>query len=71
MLQALFSVVEQVKSMLNLPNECSRDNYTRLANLCNMKVKQEFELIILDVKVIHVNISINEPIKIMASLIKN
>jgi len=51
--------------MPNLPNECSRENYIQLANLCNVKVKQEFELIMLDIKVIHVNI-INEPIKIMA-----
>ena len=64
--QALFSVVEQLKSMPNLPNECSRENYTQLANLCNIKVKQEFELIMLDIKVIYVNIFINEPIKIMA-----
>ena len=64
--QALFSVVEQLKSMPNIPNECSRENYTQLANLCNIKVKQEFELIMLDIKVIYVNIFINEPIKIMA-----
>ena len=64
--QALFSVVEQLKSMPNLPNGCSRDNYTQLANLCNIRVKQEFELIMLDKKVIYVNIFINEPIKIMA-----
>ena len=64
--QALFSVVEQLKSMPNLPNECSRENYTQLANLCNIKVKQEFELIMLDIKVIYVNNYINEPIKIMA-----
>ena len=62
---ALLSVVERLKYMPNLPNECSRENYIQLANLCNVKVKQEFELIMLDIKVIHVNI-INEPIKIMA-----
>ena len=39
--QALFSVVEQLKSMPNLPNECSTENYTQLPNLCNIKVKQE------------------------------
>jgi len=69
--QALFSVVEQLKSMPNLPNECSRENYTQLANLCNIKVKQESELIILDIKFMYINIFINEPIKIMAKLIKN
>jgi len=63
--QSLFSVVEQLKSMPHLPNECSGENYTQLARLCNIKVKQEFELIMLDIKVIHVNIFINEPIKIM------
>ena len=64
--QALFSVVEQPKTLPNLANECSRGNYTQLANLCNIKVEQETELIILDIKVICVNIFINEPIKIMA-----
>ena len=64
--QALFSVVEQLKSMPNLPNEFSRENYIQLTNLCNIKVKQEFELIKLDIKVTYVNIYINEPIKIMA-----
>jgi len=61
-------VVEQLKPMPNLPNECSMENYTQLANLCNVKVKQEFELIMLDIKVTYVNIFIliNEPIKIMA-----
>ena len=53
--QALFLVVEQLKSMPNLANECSRENYTQLSNLCNIKVKQEFELIMLDIKVIYVN----------------
>ena len=43
----------------------------QLANLCNIKVKQEFELIMLDIKVTYVNIYTNEPIKIMAYLIKN
>ena len=69
--QALLPVVEQLKSMPNVPNECSTENYTQLANLCNIKLKQEFELIMLDVKVIYVNIFINKPIKIMAWLIKN
>ena len=69
--QALFSVVEQLKAMPNLPNECSREKYTQLANLSNIKVKQEFELIILDIEVTYVNIFINEPIKIMAQLIKH
>ena len=64
--QALFLVVEQVKSLPNLPNECSRENYTQLANLCNIRVKQEIEMIMLEIKVIYVNIFINEPIKIMA-----
>jgi len=36
--QALFSVVEQLKFMPNLPNKCSRENYTQLANLCNIEV---------------------------------
>jgi len=53
-------------SMPNLPNEYSRENYTQLANLCNIKVKQEFELIMLDTKVIYVSIFINEPINSMA-----
>jgi len=39
--QALFSVVGQIKSLPNLPNECSRENYTQLANLHNITVKQE------------------------------
>jgi len=64
--QALFSVVEQLKSMPSLPNEGSRENYTQLANLCNITVKQEFELIVLDIEVIYVNIFTNEPIKITA-----
>jgi len=29
----------------NLSNECSRENYTQLANLCNIKEEQEYELI--------------------------
>jgi len=62
--QTLFSVVEQLKSLPNLPNECSWENYTQLANLCNIRVKQEIEMIMLDIKVIHV-VFINEPIKIM------
>jgi len=52
--QELFSVVAQLKSMLNLHNECSKENFTQLANLPNIKVKQEF------------HIFINEPIKIVA-----
>jgi hypothetical protein len=40
--QALFSVVKQLKSMPNLSNECSRENYIQLANLCNIKEIQEF-----------------------------
>jgi len=63
-------VVEQLKSMPNLPNECSIENYTQLAKLGNIKVKQEFELIMLDTEVIHVNIFTCEPIKIMVQLIK-
>jgi len=55
MLPGIISVVEQLKSMSN-----------QLANLCNIKVKQEFELIMLDIKVIYVNIFMYEPIKIMA-----
>jgi len=55
-----------MNSMPNLPYECSRENYTQLANLCNIRVKQEYELIILDIKDIYVNILIKEPIKIMA-----
>ena len=35
--QALFSVVEQLKPMPDLPNECRKENYTQLANLCNIK----------------------------------
>jgi len=41
-----------MKSMQNLPNKCSRENYSQLANLCNIKVKQELEMIMLDIKVI-------------------
>jgi len=44
--RALFSVVEQLKSMPNLPNECSRENYSQLANLCNIKAKQESKPIV-------------------------
>ena len=69
--QALFSAVEQLKAMPKLPNECSREKYTQSAHLCTIKVKQEFELIMLDIKFICVNIFINEPIKIVAKLIKN
>lgn len=54
------------KSMPKFPNKCSRENYSQLAHLCNIKVKQELKLIKLDTKVIYVNIFINEPIKIMA-----
>ena len=64
--QALFSVVGRLKSTPNPPNKCSRENYSQLANLCNIKVKQELELIMLDIKVIYVNIFTNELIKIMA-----
>jgi len=64
--QALFSVVEQLKSMPNLPNKCSCANYSQAANLRNIKVKQEFKLIMLDIKVKYVNIFI----KIMALLWK-
>ena len=42
--QALSSVVEQLKSTPNLLHECTRDKYTYLASLCNIKVKQEFKL---------------------------
>ena len=66
--QALFSLVEQLKSMQNLPNKHSCENYSQAGNLCNIKVKQEFKLIMLDIKVTYVNIFINEPIKIMALL---
>jgi len=59
-------VVEHIKSMPNFPNKCSIENYSQLANLCNIKVKQELEMIMLDIKVIYVNIFINELIKIMA-----
>ena len=40
-------------------------NLMNVANLFNIKVKQEFELIMLDTEVIHVNIFTNEPIKIV------
>jgi hypothetical protein len=68
--------------MRNLPNEYNRENYMQLANLSNIKVKQEFKLIIvfinnikfklimLDIKILNVNIFINESIKITAHLIK-
>jgi len=58
--------VEQIKSMPNLSNKSSRENYSPLANLCNIKVKQKLQMIMLDIKVITVNIFINELIKIMA-----
>ena len=45
-----------MKSMPNLPNECSRENYTQLANLCSITVKQEFELIMLNIEVISTSI---------------
>jgi len=35
--QALFSVVEQMKPIPNLPNKCSRENYSQSANLSNIK----------------------------------
>ena len=41
--QALFSVVKQMRSMPKFPSECSTENYTQLANLSNIRVKQEFE----------------------------
>ena len=62
--QALFSVVEQLKSMPHFPNACSRGKFTQLANLCSISLKQEFEIIMLDTKVIYVNNFINEPIKL-------
>jgi hypothetical protein len=49
--QTLYSVVGQLQSMPKLPNGCSREIYTQLANINNIKVKQEFELIMLDIKV--------------------
>ena len=64
--QELFSVVGQLKSTPNLHNECSRQNFTQLTNLPNIKVKQELEMIILDIKFINVKIFINEAIKIVA-----
>jgi len=60
-----------MKSMPNLPNKWSREYYSQLANLCNIKVKQELEMIMLDIKVISVNIFINELTKITAKLIKS
>jgi len=42
-----------------LPHEGSRENYTQLENLSNITVKEEFELIMLDIEVIYVNIFIN------------
>jgi len=62
--------VEQLKSIPYLPNECSRENHTLLANLCSIKVKQEFELTKLDTEIIHVNIFTNETVKIVVKLIK-
>jgi len=59
-------VVEQPKAMPNRPNECSRENYTQLANLYNIKVKQESEPIMLDTEVIYINTCINGPVKMMA-----
>ena len=41
-----------MKPIPNLPNECSREKYTQLANLCNIKVKEECELIMSDIEVI-------------------
>ena len=55
----MLSLVEQLKSMPNLPNECSRENYTQLANLCNIKVIQEFEMIMVDIIVIYQGVLIS------------
>jgi len=52
MLRGIIISGEQLKSIPNLPNECSIKNYTQLANLCYVKVKQEFELIMLDISYI-------------------
>ena len=46
MLPAITFSGRTTKSMPNLPNERSRENYKQVANLCNIKEKQEFELII-------------------------
>ena len=35
---------------------------SQLANLQNIKVRQEFELIMLDIEVIYVSIFINDPV---------
>jgi len=51
-----------MKSMPNPPNECSRENYTQLATLCSVKVKQRIGTDHFG----YVNIFISEPIKIMA-----
>jgi len=63
--QALFSVVEQLKPMPNLPNECCRENYRQLAILFNIKVKQRIGTDHFGYESF-VNLFINEPIKIMA-----
>jgi len=62
--QALFSVVEQLKSMPNLPNECCRENYRQLATLFNIKVKQRIGTDHFGCESF-VNLFINEPIKSM------
>ena len=60
--QALFSLVEQLKSMPNFPNECCTENYTQLATLRNIKVKK----LILTDHFGYKSYVINVPIKIMA-----
>jgi len=40
--------------------------YTQLENLCNIKVKQGFELIMSDIEVIYATIFINDRTEIMA-----
>jgi len=45
-----------MKSLPNLANESSTENYTQLANLCNIRAKQETELIMLDISYIYQHI---------------
>jgi hypothetical protein len=54
MLPGIISVVEQLKYIPNLLNKCSRKNYSQLANICHIKVKQESELIMLDYTYIYI-----------------
>jgi hypothetical protein len=56
--------MEQLKTITNLPNEYNGGNSIQLANLGNVKVNQEFKMIMLDIKILYVNIFTTEPKKL-------